>query len=201
MTRRPAWYRSGPTLDAEPPADLARPSLRRRIRGWLRDRLPDPVVRDRTMVLYGRDGLRANTRWPGMFSEFFSVLGALDYGERHGAAGLRVDFRSPHYLDPDRGPNWWLYFFERDFLPMGRLCAESAWASLAEAGAMNPRAEAGRLRARLTGSSPSGAVRIIERDPAGEALIDEPVEAFPFAPCCRLASCQGEIEAGIVALL
>ena len=36
---------------------------------------------------------------------------------------------------------------------------------------------------------------------AGEALIDEPVEAFPFAPCCRLTSCQGEIEAGIVASL
>jgi hypothetical protein len=54
---------------------------------------------------------------------------------------------------------------------------------------------------RLTGSSRSGAVMLIERDLAGEALIDEPVKAAPFAPCGRLASCQGEIEAGIVASL
>src|SRR5262245_23760343 len=47
----------------------------------------------------------------------------------------------------------------------------------------------------------SGASRLIERDLAGEALIDEPVEAFPFTPCYRLASCQGEIVAGIIACL
>jgi hypothetical protein len=29
----------------------------------------------------------------------------------------------------------------------------------------------------------SGAFRLIERDLAGEALIDEPVKAFPFTPC------------------
>jgi hypothetical protein len=116
---RPAWFRSGPSLDGVPPADLARPTFRRRVRRWLRDRLPDPAVRDRTMVLYCRQGVRSDTAWPGMFSEFFSVLGALHWGQAHGAAALRVDFRSPHYLDPSRGPNWWCYFFERDVMPFG----------------------------------------------------------------------------------
>jgi len=115
MTPGASWYRSG---EGEPAAALARPSVSRRLRAWLRDRLPDPDVRDRTIVLYCRRGLRRQTAWPGMFSEFFSVLGALHYGEAHGAAALRVDFRSPHYLDPERGPNWWSYFFARDVMPI-----------------------------------------------------------------------------------
>ena len=57
--------------------------------------------------------------WAGLFSEFHSVLGALAYAEAHGAAGVRVDFRSPLYVDPARGPNWWTYFFERDLMPIG----------------------------------------------------------------------------------
>jgi len=116
MTVSVEWYRSGRTV---PPADLVRPSRRRLLRLWLRDRLPEPNVRDRTMVLYCRQGMRSHTSWPGMFSEFVSALGALSYGEEHGAAALRVDFRSPHYLDPARGPNWWSYFFERDLMPFG----------------------------------------------------------------------------------
>jgi hypothetical protein len=104
------WYRSErPLADAEVP----RPSLSRIVRSWLRDRLPDPDVRDRTVVLYAREGFRRTSAWAGMFSEFHSVLGALAYGEAHGAAGVRVDFRSPIYVDRDRGPNWWTYFFER----------------------------------------------------------------------------------------
>ncbi|HYM26338.1 MAG TPA: hypothetical protein VEU08_24140, partial [Vicinamibacterales bacterium] len=50
----------------------------------------------------------------GLFSEFHSVLGALHYAREHGAAGVRVNFASPLYMSPDRGPNWWRYFFERD---------------------------------------------------------------------------------------
>ena len=42
------------------------------------------------------------------------MLGALVYAEAHDAAGVRVDFRSPLYDEPDRGPNWWTYFFESD---------------------------------------------------------------------------------------
>jgi hypothetical protein len=115
MTEAVAWYRSGRT---SPPPDLVRPSRRRRIRAWLRDWLPEPHVRGRTMVLYCRQGLRSNTSWPGMFSEFVSVLGALSYGEERGAAALRVDFRSPHYLEPSRGPNWWTYYFDRDTMQL-----------------------------------------------------------------------------------
>src|SRR4029079_15587137 len=39
--------------------------------------------------------------------------------EERGAAAVRIDFRSPHYLDCDRGPNWWTYFFDRDRVPIG----------------------------------------------------------------------------------
>jgi hypothetical protein len=119
MSGAPAWYRTGAENVTPPFAHLARRTLRSRLRGWLRNRLPEPAVRERTMVLYCRQGLRRQTTWPGMFSEVFSVLGALDYGRERGAAALRVDFRSPHYLDPERGPNWWRYFFERDVMPLG----------------------------------------------------------------------------------
>ena len=44
------------------------------------------------------------------------MLGALKYGESHRAAGVRVDFRSPLYLDPERGSNWWTYFFQRSVM-------------------------------------------------------------------------------------
>src|SRR5262245_52791326 len=63
--------------------------------------------------------------------------------------------------------------------------------------AWRPAHRMGSVRRRL----PAGPPRLIERDLAGEALIDEPVEAAPFAPRCRLSSCQGEIEAGIVTRL
>jgi hypothetical protein len=112
-----AWFRSGRT---PPPPELARLRLKRRVRNWLRARLPEPDVRDRTMVVYCRRGFRKKTAWPGMFSEVTSVLGALAYAESHGAAAVRVDFRSPHYLDADRGPNWWTYFFDRDLMPIQR---------------------------------------------------------------------------------
>lgn len=64
------------------------------------------------LVLHARQAFPRRTAWAGLFSEFHSVLGALAYAERHGAAGVRVDFRSPLYLDAARGPNWWTYYFE-----------------------------------------------------------------------------------------
>src|SRR5438067_1852782 len=109
------WYRSERTA---PPADLIRPSAGRKVRNWFRDWLPDPQVKGRAMVLYARQGLRPTSAWAGMFSEFHSVLGALVYAERHGAAGVRVDFRSAIYVDPARGPNWWTYFFDRAVMPI-----------------------------------------------------------------------------------
>ena len=118
MSGPSAWYRTVADPVAPPFAHLARRTFGRQLRDWLRDRLPEPAVRDRTMVLYCRQGVRRHTSWPGMFSEVFSVLGALHYGRERGAAALRVDFRSPHYLDPERGPNWWRYFFEHDVMPL-----------------------------------------------------------------------------------
>src|SRR5919197_1236634 len=104
------WYRSQQARRR--PRETA--SLSRRVRNWLRGWLPEPDVRGKTMVLHARQGFPRLSAWAGMFSEFHSVLGALAYAEAHGAAGVRVDFRSPLYLDPRRGPNWWTYFFESD---------------------------------------------------------------------------------------
>jgi hypothetical protein len=115
MSRLPDWYRS----DAPIAPDRApRPSASRRIRNWIRSRLPDPDVRDRTIVVYARQGLRRKSAWAGMFSEFHHALGALVYGERRGAAAVRIDFRSALYVDPPRGPNWWAYFFTRSELAL-----------------------------------------------------------------------------------
>ena len=109
MGYRPVeWYRSG-----EDAPRRVRPSVSRAIRNWLRGRLPEPDVRDKTLVLYARQGFRTLSSWAGMFSEFHSVLGALAYAETRGAAGVRVDFRSALYVDPEHGPNWWTYFFMR----------------------------------------------------------------------------------------
>src|SRR5713226_8025683 len=109
MRHRPVeWYRSGDGAPVQ-----VRPSISRAIRNWLRDRLPEPDVRDKTLVLYARQGFRKLSSWAGMFSEFHSVLGALAYAEMRGAAGVRVDLRSALYVDPERGPNWWTYFFTR----------------------------------------------------------------------------------------
>jgi hypothetical protein len=76
------------------------------------------------MVLYSRktlpkwsaSGFRSD--FHGLFSEFHSVLGALVYGRAHRAAAVRVDFRSPLYVEPARGQNWWTYFFESALMPL-----------------------------------------------------------------------------------
>jgi hypothetical protein len=117
MSRLPDWYRSNTPGAAD---HAPRPSASRRIRNWMRARLPDPDVRGKTIVLYARQGLRRKSAWAGMFSEFHHALGALAYGERHGAAAVRIDFRSAIYVDPARGPNWWTYFFTRAELPLRR---------------------------------------------------------------------------------
>src|SRR5262245_31973981 len=115
MSRLPDWYRSEAPIGL---GDAPRPSASRAIRNWIRARLPDPEVRDKTIVVYARQGLRKKSAWAGMFSEFHHALGALAYGERRGAAAVRIDFRSALYLDPRRGPNWWAYFFTRSELPL-----------------------------------------------------------------------------------
>ena len=107
-----AWYRSSAAAPA------VKRSLKRCVRDWVRGCLPEPDVRGRTIVLSSRQtfpkvswsGLRSE--FHGVFSEFHSVLGALAYAKAHESTGVRVDFRSPLYVEPDRGPNWWTYFFE-----------------------------------------------------------------------------------------
>jgi Nodulation protein Z (NodZ) len=52
---------------------------------------------------------------PGLFSQFATVLGLLEYVHRWPGryAGLRVDFAEQGlYYDPSAGPNWWDYYFE-----------------------------------------------------------------------------------------
>jgi len=51
-------------------------------------------------------------RGDGLFSNVYSVLGALDWCHEQGKQ-LAVRFDSGPYLEPSRGPNWWEYFFER----------------------------------------------------------------------------------------
>ena len=113
MSRAVEWYRSDRT---RVPPDLAQPSTSRVIRNWLRAWLPEPEVGGKIIVLYARQGFWKLSSWAGMFSEFHSVLGALKYAETRGAAGVRVDFRSPLYLDPERGSNWWTYFFQHSVM-------------------------------------------------------------------------------------
>src|SRR5207253_3225148 len=108
------WYRSQQSAFRR----REKASLSRSIRNWLRGWLPEPDVRGKMMVLHARQGFPKLSAWAGMFSEFHSVLGALAYAEANGAAGVRVDFRSPLNVDRDRGPNWWTYFFQRAQMPV-----------------------------------------------------------------------------------
>lgn len=81
------------------------------------DVLVQPSIKGKVMVIYNRcapyDSLFHSNKIPyaGLMSEFHSVLGAIHYAEQHEAAGIRVVFDSPMYLDPNTGPNWWLYYF------------------------------------------------------------------------------------------
>lgn len=49
----------------------------------------------------------------GFFSTFNMVLGALDFCEKMHCRGLEVDFgEGGLYFEPQRGQNWWNYYFE-----------------------------------------------------------------------------------------
>jgi hypothetical protein len=125
MTSQPVWYRSGV---AAPEVTI---STSRSVRNWLMSWLPEPDVRAHTMVLCSRRtfpkpssrGLRS--AYHGLFSEFHSVLGALAYAEAHESAGVRIDFRSPLYIEADRGPNWWTYFFDPATIRIASAASES----------------------------------------------------------------------------
>jgi hypothetical protein len=57
------------------------------------------------------DGIIKASPW-GFFSNFFAVLGLLDWCEKKGKIPI-VLFDSGAYFDPAYGPNWWEYYFER----------------------------------------------------------------------------------------
>ena len=53
-------------------------------------------------------------REAGLFSLFSSVVGLLEcYDKAPLAAGISIDFgKEGFYFSPERGPNWWSYYFE-----------------------------------------------------------------------------------------
>jgi hypothetical protein len=55
-----------------------------------------------------------NNPWPGFFSVFNTVLGALNsYDKAQDKHGFIVDFEDQGFFyDPKLGPNWWDYYFE-----------------------------------------------------------------------------------------
>eukprot|EP01064_Diplonema_japonicum_P021817 TRINITY_DN3138_c0_g5_i2.p1 TRINITY_DN3138_c0_g5~~TRINITY_DN3138_c0_g5_i2.p1 ORF type:complete len:352 (+),score=61.83 TRINITY_DN3138_c0_g5_i2:104-1057(+) len=72
----------------------------------------DQAVHGKTMVVYAmKDVPLLNLLAQGMFADFFHVLGALKYGEKWGAAGVRVFFDTDIYVNKT-GDNYWNYFFE-----------------------------------------------------------------------------------------
>ena len=73
-----------------------------------------PDVEDKVMVIYCKENM-----WPpghitaGLFSSMKHVLGAIAYGERHGAAAVRVEFVDRYYTDAEMAsPNYWGYYFD-----------------------------------------------------------------------------------------
>ena len=83
-----------------------------------RNPLPEPRVNGKTMVVYNR----RDTLWgllsmkQGLFADFFAVIGALSYAEKHRAAGVSVNFQTDIYVEPERGENWWAYYFEPEMI-------------------------------------------------------------------------------------
>jgi hypothetical protein len=106
------WWRS-----VDPPPRVA-PSWKRVLRNRVQSLLPERDVRGRPVVIEPRHTLPQLTRlslqseFHGLFSEFHSVLGALVYARTHGSPAVRVDYREGAYVEPERGGNWWEYFFE-----------------------------------------------------------------------------------------
>jgi hypothetical protein len=122
MSPPPAWYHSSS------PAPSVQRSAKRIVRDFVRGCLPEPAVRGKRIVVHSRQTLPKVSRhglrseFHGLFSEFHSVLGALAYAEAHESTGVRIDFRSPLYVERDdveRGPNWWTNFFQSAVANLG----------------------------------------------------------------------------------
>lgn len=48
----------------------------------------------------------------GFFAVFSSVISVLNFYETGNFSGLKIDLDGGLYLDTEKGPNWWEYFFE-----------------------------------------------------------------------------------------
>ena len=71
-----------------------------------------PNVEGKVMVIYSMNDLEpVGLKQQGMFQEFFHVLGAIKWGQRRGAAAIRIHFDSAYYSNKT-GENYWNYFFE-----------------------------------------------------------------------------------------
>jgi len=75
----------------------------------------DPDVKGKMMVIYGHKDTMF-TLVQGMFSDYQNFIGALIYAEKHQAAGVRVYYDHPIYVDENYGPNWWAYFFPEEII-------------------------------------------------------------------------------------
>lgn len=66
------------------------------------------------IVSYRSDGylMLNNSADVGFGALVFSILTVLDEFEKGNMSGVKINFDSGCYLDPDLGPNWWEYFFE-----------------------------------------------------------------------------------------
>src|SRR5688500_7604199 len=47
----------------------------------------------------------------GMFASFATVLGALHLYETGQIQGFHINMKTGPYVDPDRGDNWWEYYY------------------------------------------------------------------------------------------
>jgi hypothetical protein len=68
------------------------------------------------MVIYAMQETIFDTRPQGAFSDFMSVIGAILYAQFHGAAAVKVYYNNPLYVEPERGDNYFDYFYESSLI-------------------------------------------------------------------------------------
>eukprot|EP01060_Flectonema_neradi_P030466 TRINITY_DN4439_c0_g2_i1.p1 TRINITY_DN4439_c0_g2~~TRINITY_DN4439_c0_g2_i1.p1 ORF type:complete len:379 (+),score=64.77 TRINITY_DN4439_c0_g2_i1:38-1138(+) len=77
----------------------------------LDDGLLDQAVTGKMMVIYSMKDFRLfDLKGQGMFADVMHVVGAIRYGQRDGALGVRVFFDTDMYTNKS-GDNYWSYFF------------------------------------------------------------------------------------------
>ena len=73
----------------------------------------DANVRDRLMVVYSMDDTYF-TKIQGAFSDYEAGVGAICYGIDNGAAAVKLVYNNRLYVEPERGDNYWNYFWKSD---------------------------------------------------------------------------------------